>query len=169
MKIDIEQSITSRKLIFRRTLLQRIDYYIFNILFLLFLLPSLSIYIIFYGNPINYKGVIFLIIVNVPFIWSIIGLKFINELTYLGKVETNQRSQYLNQIKIDCKYEQVFEEGNLVIMSKNDLWLQGKELTIIFHGEKAYGNLTYLGKGNTRNPFFSYFNKIKLLKRKNYC
>ena len=166
--IDIEQSIICKNLIFKRTLSQKIEYYVFN-MFFVFCVPVLSIFIIFYGNKINNIGMFFLIILNIPFIWNIIGLKFINELTYIGNVETNVRTQYLHQIKNNCKYQQIFEDGNLVIMRKANLMLQEKELTIIFDGEKAYGNLTYLGRGDTRIPFFSYFNKIKLVERKNYC
>ncbi|WP_291128938.1 hypothetical protein [Flavobacterium sp. UBA7682] len=166
MKIDIEKSISFKKLIYRKSLLDMFFYY-----FLVLCIPVLLFYVIITKNfSLNYKEIIFSIVIGIPFIWNLIGLKYIDELTYIGEIESQNRSEYLNGIKTQCKYEIVHDEVNLVIMKKDWSWdfSQAKELIIIFEGNKAYGNLTNLGRGDIRIPFFSYFNKIKLSKRKNY-
>ncbi|MFY7665655.1 hypothetical protein [Flavobacterium sp.] len=168
MKIDIDQSIKRKKLVFKRTLSEKVVYLVFD-MFFVFIVPMLSIYLIFYGNQVfNLKGILFMFLVNIPFVWGIIGLRFLNELTYLGEIDLNDKASHLSELKFTGKYQQVVEKENLVIMRKNDFWLQGKELILVFDGKKVYGNLTYLGKGDCRLSIFSFFTRRKLQK-KIYC
>ena len=53
-----------------------------------------------------------------PSIWNVIGLKYIDELTYLGEIETESRTEYINQIILDCKYENKVEQKDLIILKK---------------------------------------------------
>ena len=166
MKIDLEKSISLKKLIYKKSFLDMFCYY-----FLVFVMPLLLFYIIFISNnTLNYKQIIFYVIVGLPSIWNIISLKYIDELTYLGEIETKSRTEYVNQIILNCKYESKVEQEDLVILKKSYGWFtQPKELIIIFDDKRAYGNLTNLGRGDIRIPFFSYFNKLKLSTQKNYC
>lgn len=166
MKIDVEKSISLKKLMYKKSFLDMFCYY-----FLVFVMPLLLFYIIFISkNPLNYKQILLYIIIGLPSIWNVIGLIYIDELTYLGEIETKNRTEYINQIMLNCKYEIIYEQENLTILKKSYGWFtQAKELIIIFDNDKAYGNLTNLGRGDIRIPFFSYFNKLKLSTHKNYC
>jgi|SRR5690606_1955152 len=166
MKIDLEKSISLKKLIYKKSFLDMLCYYFF-----VFVIPLLLFYIVFISdNPLNYKQIVFYIIIGLPSIWNVMGLKYIDELTYLGEIETKSRTEYINQIILKCKYENKVEQEDLIILKKSDGWFpQAKQLIIIFDDKRAYGNLTNLGRGEIRIPFFSYFNKVKLSTQKNYC
>jgi hypothetical protein len=169
MKIDVEQSILRKRIIYKKTLLEKINY-IIDFYFWVFSVPVLTIFLIYYDNSLNNKELIFYFIINLPFIWNMFGLKYIDKLSYLGEIKINQRNDFLKEIKLKYNYDKIVEDNDLIIMKKSWKWFKlGEELIILFDKEKVLANLTTLGKYDIKVTFFFYKDQIKLSKLKNYC
>lgn len=132
----------------------------------------LSTSTLFITNKRNYSldSSLIILLVCIIMLWTIIGLIRLNKLLKIdGTNAADNRSAVIEILKDEFPTLKIDDSGQRIIRHyiQTGLFSWGKQITVLFHENSIYMNITTIGRHEIKSPFHAIFNHWTLIRIRN--